>query len=625
MQKTKTIEQQYQILDELDHIRKRVSIYAGSPIKETRTEYISVNKGEDVLLTDVIYIPALIKVISEIIDNVVDEHKRKPEKVNTLKVTIANNQITVWDNGGIPVVIHEELGLYVPEIIFGILRSSSNYSDDEDQSLIGTNGLGCKLTSVLSKYFIVETADGSNYFRQEFSNGMKEKSIPVIKATDKNFTKLSFEPDLEYFKLAQFDEHHEAKVLRRLLDVSACNPSLKVYFNGQLLKVKNFKDYVGLYYPVYVYDRNADWEIGLASSSGYSQTSFVNSVETYMGGTHVDYCLNQIIAKLRIFFKKKHKVDVKPADIKSHLHVFINCNINRPKFSSQTKENMISLPADFGTAWECSDGFIKKILELEAIQNILDWVKAKEEAALKAEMRKNLKNLNKADPKNVPKFHDATSKNRKECVIFLVEGDSALSGILSGRDTKLHGAYPLRGKPINVYDMSPADVIENAEFKNLMNIIGLQLGEQITSLEELRFGKIILTTDQDLDGYSIRGLLMNAFYKYWKELFKLGAIHLLQTPIVKVKYKKQELSFYDLSEFEKWKELHKEEKYESKYYKGLGTSTSKEWKEYLSVNSLQENLMQLKIETEEDEKMFELIFSKAKGMTDRRKDWMGLV
>ena len=424
MKHEKTIEQQYQVLSELEHIRKRVSIYAGSPVIESRDEFIYDMTANTITLKNVKFIPALIKIISEAIDNVVDEHKRQPDKVTQLKFDIVDNEISIYDNGGIPVVIHKDFDMYVPEIIFGMLRSGSNYSDDEAQSLIGLNGLGIKLVSILSSYFVVETADGLNYFKQEYSNGMSEKSAPVVKPSTKNFTKLTFKPDLDYFNLECIDQDHVDKILRRLLDVGSSNSNLKVYFNGNLLKVKDFSDYIGLYYPEqYAFSKSDNWEVGLASSSGFNQTSLVNSVETYMGGTHVDYCLNQITTKVREFFKKKYKIDVKPSDIKSHLHIFINCNINRPKFSSQTKENMISLVADYNTTWDCDAKFIKKVLELDAIQNILDWVKAKEQANINAELRKHSKAITKNDPKNVPKFHDATSKNRAETSLLIVEGD----------------------------------------------------------------------------------------------------------------------------------------------------------------------------------------------------------
>lgn len=206
----------------------------------------------------------------------------------------------------------------------------------------------------------------------------------------------------------------------------------------------------------------------------------------------------------------------------------------------------------------------------------------------------------------------------------IVSHNSALGGVLSGRNPKLHAAFPLRGKPINVYEMGVADVIQNKEFKNILAITGLQLGVEVKGVNDIRFGKIVFTTDQDLDGYGIRGLLMNMLYKFWPELFKLGIIHILNTPLVKVTQGKKVLSFFSEEDYTKWIEDNKDAKFTSKYYKGLGTSSSSEWKEYFTDGEMKNNLVQIKIESKEDEEMFRLLFSKEKGATDRRKEWLNL-
>jgi DNA topoisomerase-2 len=619
---TKHIQQTYQVLDEIDHIRKRTGMYAGSTSIQTSQEWIFNDNLKKMEKRDISYIPSFIKIFSEILDNAIDEGKRAPDILNQIKVDITFDEISIQDNGrGIPVEIHEQTGTYIAETVFSNLRAGSNFNDDEDQSLIGTNGVGSTLTNVLSTNFRVESCDGKKKLTQDFWNGMRERSEPTIKQFSKNGTKITFTPDYEFFKLSGLDVDHQLKIQKKVIDAAANNLGIKFYFNGELIKFKSFDDYIGLYSNTYFTDNTDDWKVGISESDGFEQISFINSVETYQGGTHVDYVVNQITAKLREYFKKKYKVDVKPSDIKNHFRIYIAGTVNRPRFSSQTKENMISLPSEWKTSWTVSDKFIKNILKSEIIQSILDWVQAKERANEAAELRKANKNLDKADPRRVEKFHDASTKQRNEAVLFLAEGDSALSGLLSGRDPKIMAAFPLRGKPINVYPMELKDILENKEFKNIMTITGLQFGIQVKSVEDIRFGKIVLSTDQDLDGFGIRALLLNAFYKFWPELFSLGVIHILNTPIVKVKYKKDTLSFYDLSVFERWKEQYVGEKYDSKYYKGLGTSSSKEWKEYLS--DLSNNLE--KVTTEfGDSDIFKLQFSKEIGSTDKRKEWLGI-
>jgi DNA topoisomerase-2 len=619
---TKHIQQTYQVLDEIEHIRKRTGMYCGSTSIQTSQEWVYNTQSKNMEKRDISYIPAFIKIFSEILDNSIDEGKRAPDVLNQIKVDITFDEISIQDNGrGIPVEIHNQTGTYIAETVFSNLRAGSNFNDDEDQSLIGTNGVGSTLTNVLSTNFKIESCDGKKKLTQDFWNGMRERSEPKIKEYSKNGTKITFTPDYEFFKLTGLDADHICKIQKKVIDAAANNLNIKFYFNGELIKFKSFDDYISLYSTEYYTDNTDDWKVGISSSDGFEQISFINSVETYQGGTHVNYVVDQITTKLREHFKKKHKVDVKPSDIKNHFRVYIAGTVNRPRFSSQTKENMISLSTEWKTSWSVSDKFIKNILKSEIIQSILDWVQAKERAVEAAELRKANKNLDKADPRRVEKFHDASTKQRNEAMLFLAEGDSALSGLLSGRDPKTMAAFPLRGKPVNVTPMELKDILENKEFKNIMTITGLQFGVPVNSIEDIRFGKIALATDQDLDGFSIRGLLLNAFYKFWPELFSLGVIHILNTPIVKVKYKKQILSFYDLQVFHQWKERHVGEKYESKYFKGLGTSSSVEWREYLT--DLDKNLERVVTESS-DVEIFKLQFSKEIGSTDKRKEWLGI-
>ena len=620
---TKHIQQTYKVLDEISHIRARTGMYAGSVSRQSSIEWIlnkEINKMEK---KEVSYIPAFVKIFSEILDNAIDEGKRAPETLNQIKVDITFDEISISDNGrGIPVQIHEQTGTYIAETVFSNLRAGSNFNDDEDQSLIGTNGVGSTLTNVLSSNFKVESCDGKKKLTQNFWDGMRERSEPEIKDFTKNGTKITFTPDYEFFKISGMDQDHTDKIYKKVIDAAACNLNIKFYFNGDLIKFKSFDDYVALYADEYLTDSNENWNIGITNSDGFEQISFINSVETYQGGTHVNYVMDQITAKLREHFKKKHKVDVKPSDIRNHIRVFIFGTLNRPRFSSQTKENMISPSSEWKTAWTVSDKFIKAILKTDIVQSILDWISAKEKAQLMADLRKANKNLDKSDPKRVEKFHDASTKQRNEAILLLAEGDSALSGLLSGRDPKTMACFPLRGKPINVTPMDLKDILENKEFKNIMTITGLNFAEKVKSIEDIRFRRIIISSDQDLDGYGIRGLLINAFYKFWPELFDLKVICILNTPIVKVKVKGKTLSFYSVDDFQAWKDEHKGEKYESKYFKGLGTSSSSEWKDYLS--NLEQNLEVVTTEGLSDLDIFNLQFSKDSGMTDKRKEWLGI-
>lgn len=616
----------YVVLDEIEHIRKRTGMYAGSIVPQTKNEYVYDTPTKSMVKRDVTYIPALVKIFSEILDNSIDEHKRAPHVLDVIKVDIDGNVISVYDNGrGIPVEKHHQTGKYIATTVFTNLRAGSNFNDDVDQQLIGTNGVGSTLTNVLSSKFVIESADGHHVLKQECGNGMREISEPKIRDSDKHYTRITFTPDYDFFNMTLgLDDDHRAKFIKKVVDAAGCNPKIKFYVNGERIAVKDFEDYARLYSTEVVYEETDDWKVAFTPSDGFDQVSFVNSVETYMGGTHVDYVMYQVTAALREHFKKKHKVDVKPSDLKNHIRVFISCNVNRPKFSSQTKENMISQVSEYKTSWAIADKTVRALIKSKVIESVLSWVEAKALQQELAEAKKANKDVGKANPKHVDKFVDATHKNRAECVLFLTEGDSASGGIKNARQPYM-GLFPLRGKPLNVYEISVKDVVENAEFKNIMTIMGLQIGVPVTDVSELRFGKAIITSDADLDGFSIRGILMCMFYKFWPELFDMGVIHILETPLAKVLHNKQTLSFYSMGDLEAWRTAHADEKFVTKYYKGLGSSNAKEWAEYLSDDNLDENLVQVSELSAEDRDTFKLLFSKEKGMTDMRKDWLDIL
>lgn len=676
---------EYKKLSEIEHVRARPGMYVGSTVIHNTTEYVYNELDNTMCKNDIEYNPAIIKLFSEILDNSIDEAKRNPQMLNTIKVDFTSNgEISIYDNGGIPVKIHDVERVYIPELIFSNLRAGSNFNDSDDQALIGTHGLGSTLTNILSTKFIVETCDGKNYYKQEFTDGMTQKSDPKIKPSTNNHTKITFLPDYDYFKTS-FTDGNRKKIIKRVVDAAANNTSIKFYLNGKRLNIKSFQDYITLFTDNFVYEENSDWKVGICTGEdGFEQISFVNSVETYSGGTHVDYVVNQVLNKLREYFKKKYKYDVKPSDIKNHMQIFIACNINRPKFNSQTKELMISETKDFKTTYEVSDKFIKQLITTPLIDNIVDWLEAKRIMQEERDKEKENKTAAKANPKHIEKFTDASYKNRDECILFLVEGNSASQGIKNNRTDKM-GVFPLRGKPLSCLETPLTKILGNKEFKNIRIITGLQIGvpliEQndaewytinnilvnnndfilidnmyksvdgfenkirvlnftdeakkvyeknkndrliIRKLDGLRFGKICISTDQDLDGFHIRGLLIAFFYKFWPELFSHNVICILDTPLAKVTIKKKIIDFYSLEQLDEWRLNNKNETYTTKYYKGLGTSSNAEWKDNLSDTKIEENVMYVDGFTNEDVSTIKLLFSKMKGMANSRKQWLNI-
>jgi DNA topoisomerase-2 len=574
----KSVEQKYRKLSDIEHVLLRPGMYCGS-IKPREDSVYLLNEEGRFTLRNVTYNPAFLKIFDEIVSNAVDEHRRNP-KLNEVRVTVdsAVGSVKVWDNGGIPVVMHTEHNEWIPEMIFSNLKAGSNFNDDEERLVAGTNGVGSTLTNIFSKKFRIRTADKKNAFQQTFSGNMRERTPAKVLPWKEGFTEIYFEPDLERFGMSAIDPDHVDMMRKRCIDLAACNPKLKVYFNDVEYKYPTFHDYCGLYYDNVIYEEADRWKIGIGPSSGsFTQVSFVNSVETRDGGAHVDYVMSQIVEWIRERIKKKHKVDLRPAELKNHFFLFVQSDIVNPAFSSQTKEKMITEPREFGSKFEISEKTLKAILASEVVQRILDWAQQK---AL-ADERKQLRELNKNLAKGkVLKLIDAKTRNfRGQCTLALFEGDSASSAFRKYRNPNYQGAFPLRGKFVNVSEMPATKVIQNQEVKDLLAAMGLKLGEPP---KDLRYGKILIYSDADPDGDSIAGLLINFFGRYWPEMIDQGQICRVMTPLVVAKKGSDVLSFYSASEFEVWQGKQKDiKKWDISYKKGLAALEDGEYKEII--------------------------------------------
>jgi len=418
----KKIEDKYKVLDQITHILLRPQTYVGSNKPNTSIKNV-IEEGQ-VVQREITFIPSFVKIFDEVVTNSVDENKRNKNlnKID-ISVDVENNTISVKDNGGIPVVIHKDHNQYVPEVIFGNLMSGSNYDDSDERTVAGLNGLGAKLTNVFSLQFTISTCDGKNHFFQTFSNNMRERSVPTIKKSKINHTEIKYKPDLSQFGIDKLDDDHFKMIEKRVYDLAGTNPDIKFTFNETKINFNSFEDYIKLYTQDYFFEEAKDksWSVGIAlSENGFSHVSFANSTETYDGGTHVDYIINQIITELRAFFTKRHKVDVKPSELKQHIFLFLNSTVINPSFSSQTKEKLITEVKDFGSTFEISNKLIQQILKSEIVNSILDWIQQKksaEDSKLQRELNKKLSKI------KVEKLIDAKGKDRWKCQIGLFEGD----------------------------------------------------------------------------------------------------------------------------------------------------------------------------------------------------------
>lgn len=635
-----TIEKMYQKKSQLEHILLRPDTYIGSVEHVQELMWVYDMNTKSMVQRQINYVPGLYKIFDEILVNAAD-NKQRDKTMTCIKVDInpETNTVSVWNNGqGIPVVMHKEENMYVPTMIFGHLLTSSNYDDDEEKVVGGRNGYGAKLCNIFSKKFIVETAskEYKQEFKQTWGDNMGKTSEPKIKSYHgDDFTKVTFSPDLAKFGMDRLDEDIVDLMARRAYDVAASTRGVSVMLNGVKIKIKSFKDYVDMYLssdnhetkPAIVHEVvNDRWEVAVTlSDKGFQQVSFVNSIATTKGGRHVDYVSDIIVKQLLEILKKKNKggIAIKPFQVKNHMWIFINCLIVNPAFDSQTKENMTTQSKKFGSKCDLSDKFITAFSKSGIIDTVLNWAKFKAQNDLSKHSGKKQLKL-----KGVPKLEDANeagTKNAHKCTLILTEGDSAkclaVSGLgVVGRDH--YGVFPLRGKLLNVREATHKQILENQEINTLIKIIGLQFKKKYTTFDDiktLRYGKVMIMTDQDQDGSHIKGLIINFIHHFWPDLLKMNFLEVFITPIVKVFKKNKELSFYSLPEFDEWKSTTPDyATYNVKYYKGLGTSTSKEAKEYFK--DMDRHRIVLRYSGQEDDQNILLAFSKKE--VDSRKDWL---
>lgn len=415
------------------HILDNPDTYIGSVETVDAHLWILNETSDKIFEKNINYVPGLFKLFDEAIVNCRDHFIRMASKVesgveNSLPVTyidvaIQDDGTIVMINDGNGIDVAQKDGVWVPELIFGRLRTSTNYNKEEKKIVGGKNGFGFKLVLIWSTYGSVETVDhirGLKY-TQEFRNNLDVICAPIITkaAKTKPYTKVTFRPD--YHRLGLCDANDQTSGLspdlvallkKRVYDISAVtDKTLKVKYNSQLIPVKNFEQYISLYIGdkadkqrVYELD-NERWEyaVALSPSSEFVQISFVNGIHTSKGGKHIEYILGQITRKLVEYIEKKKKVKVNPTAIKEQLLLFVRCDIENPAFDSQTKDYMNTPSSKFGSKCEVSDKFIEKVAKMGvmdaacAITDLKDNKAAKKTDGIKSKSVRGIPKLTDAN------------------------------------------------------------------------------------------------------------------------------------------------------------------------------------------------------------------------------------
>jgi len=637
----KKVEDVYKKLTQLEHVLVRPDTYVGSVEKITQNLWVFDEEAKRMVQKDITFVPALYKIFDEILVNAADNKQRDPN-MRKIEVIVDKDRgfISVKNDGrGIPVEIHKKEGIYVPELIFGNLLTSSNYNDSQKKTTGGRNGYGAKLANIFSRRFIIETQDTEKglRYKQEWQKNMGKKTEPKITEIKKgkDFTHVTFYPDFKRFKMDGFDEDTIKLLQKRTYDIAGCTAKdVRVKWNRQLVPIKTFQEYVNLFLPEKtkkVYEKiNDRWEVCISSqeSGKFTQVSHVNTIWTMKGGQHCNHVADQLCQKVVQAIKRKNKgVPVKAAHVKNHLFLFVNCLIENPAFTSQTKEFLSSKSSTFGSKCELSENFLKRCMKTGVCENVLAWAKFRQGRELKKLDGKKIQRV-----LGIPKLDDANwaghrdSIKSQQCTLILTEGDSAKALAVSGLSIvgrNKYGVFPLKGKLLNVRDASHKQIMNNAEVQNIRKIMGFRSNvdySQDKNFKQLRYGHLMVMTDQDHDGSHIKGLVLNFIDYFWPSLLRRpGFLVEFITPIVVAKKGKQKKSFFTIPQYENWKKRNNNGKgWRIKYYKGLGTSTAAEAKQYFS--DLRTHKKRFRYIGEQDRDSISLAFSK-KRIQDR-KDWL---
>lgn len=597
--------------------------------------------------------PGFYKLIDELIVNAHDQVVRlrgrgSQNPVKKISITCDAQHFAIENDGeSIDVAEHPEHKTWIPQMIFGELLTSSNYDPKEKKLVGGKNGYGVKLVNIFASEMKLLVNDNTRLlsYNQTFSDNMTKVGTPVIKALKKPATtsvSVEWRPDFARFGMTEIPEGMRRLIERRVYDLAmTVGKDVKVSWNGQLVKCRSLTDYAKAYgCETVVYETPNDrWHIAIGDSPSDKQfsMSFVNGIWTSKGGTHVDAVFSQVVNHIVEYLETKKKVKVKPSLVRDHVAVFIVSMIENPSFTSQTKETLTTKLSAFGSSPKMSEDALKKVVsKLGIVPKILE-----------AQSAKDAKDNSKTDGKKqsritgIPKLDDAVMAGTKEsvkCTLILTEGDSAKAMALSGlsqEQRKFFGVYPLKGKILNVKDTSDAKVEQTKEIAELKKIIGLTSGKKYTDTKDLRYGSIMIMTDQDLDGSHIRGLLINLFHELWHELIAIpGFLTYMATPIVKAQKARGGAKgdvdarvFYTQYEYEQWRLGEGKNAgsgggsgtsggaWKVKYYKGLGTSTRDEAKDYFGkVNAVKFDY------TDETDVSIDLAFNKQRA--DDRKEWL---
>ena len=635
MSEKDSIESAYVKLTPIEHVLKKPGMYIGD--MDFRTEKQFIYENNNIIIKEINWSPGLYKIVDELIVNAYDQSIRD-KTLSKIMVNINPESFTIFNDGvGIDIVKHKEHNIWIPELIFANLLTSTNYSDTEERVTGGTHGLGAKLSAIFSKKFIIEVWDSKRkkYYKQIIENNLSKISKPEITNQNHDFVsitggvKITIFPDFEKFKTTNFSIDMIKLLEKRVVDlIGLSKTSIQIFLNEKKLENSSFENYLQKFpseekWIVGSCVKNTMWSFAIRFNTTYTpHISFVNGIYTNRGGKHIEYMMDLLTEKLKKFvgpeFNKKLLYD--------YTTICLKTSIINPTFGSQAKEELNTPVSRFGFECNISDSFFQQVKESTLIDNLKKVVMLSSQKILsKVESSK----VNRI--KHIPKLDDANfagTKKSNECTLILTEGDSAKATAISGitaiqNGRNIYGVYPLRGKLLNVREASSTQIASNQEITELKKILALKSGTIYTkdNLNELRYGSVMIMTDADEDGSHIKGLILNFIDYFFPSLLEIeGFIKILVTPLVKAintALPHTVINFSNLRAYKLWKDKNASSTFKIKYYKGLGTSTSKEAGEYFQ--NIEKNTITVLNKTSNNNDML-LAFAKDK--VSERKVWL---
>lgn len=589
-------------LNDIDHILHRPDMYIGTVKKKNSLEYVV--QGDKIVQKPITSSAGLLRIFIEVLSNAFDNFQRSREEgmeCTKIKIYIdkTTGEIKVQNNGlYIPVeyFVEQDSGErknYKHSVIFGELRTSTNFDDEEERFSSGRNGVGVKLTNVYSKYFKVRGADPERHklFSQVWKDNMRKVSEPKIKDYDGKYgyTEISWIADLERFGFTEYTDDIIAQFEKYIYDIAMLT-GIKIYYNDTLINI-SFNDYVKMYLPdgddvIPYYFETSDCKIGVIPSTIYAQVSFVNGIYTPKGGVHVDDWVEKLLRPV-VDKYTSDDVKIKLNDVKNFYMFFISAHLPNPAFDSQSKEFLVSPKPKIDLLSDKKHRSITKKL-LSWSDGIKELIQSKELIKLKKSATTKSHRI-----KKYVKANEAGGKNSKDCTLAICEGNSASAFIENGINEELFGKHgkdwlgylPIRGKFLNVRNATSNKIADNEIIMNLIHAVGLKYGVDYRldeNFNTLNYGRILITTDADADGKHIAALLINFIHKLFPSLLSREEPFLydMRTPIAKFFIKGgEDKIFYDLYEADQFYLKNESIVLDKKYYKGLGGNNDDEVKE----------------------------------------------